>query len=156
MALQSSSRFGVGPRFGLEVLGVIGALAAGVGIGALVFDTGSDEPSSVAVSQAPAVSPPRVSSAPGPAELSQSELVAAEKAIHDAYMDAMFGTYPARVASAPGPAELSPAEWLATQKAVHDQYMDEMFGAYVSAASTVEFDVGAARDEHDRLIPVTR
>lgn len=186
MALQSSSRFGVGPRFGLEVVGLIGAIAAGVGIGALVFDGGSSESSSESPRVTSAPGPAemttaefvaaakaihdsfmdalfgtyetRVTSAPGVAEMSEAEFVAAEKAIHDAYMDALFGPYVTSVTSAPGRNDLSTSEWVAAQKAIHDAYMDAMFGPYgdseQSAATTLQFDVGAARAEHDRLIPV--
>ena len=158
MAIQSSPRFGFGPRFGLEIAGIFGALAVGVGIGAVVFNGSSDASPRESAIQAPAGNPPRVTSAAGVGALSEAELVAAEKAIHDLYMDAMFGQHVDRTTSAQGPDDLSVAEFVAAQKAIHDAAMDAMFGPYVDPASvrfepSIEFDIEAARYQHDELLP---
>ena len=143
MAIQSSPRMGFGPRFGIEVVGLVVALAAGVGIGALAFDGGSNDSSSSVTAPVPLpADPPRVSSAPGVGELSEQSLIAAEKAIHDAYMDAHFGPYvksspsDSRVPEEPNPDVLPP------------------FSEVPPVQLPDGFDLEAARLQHDELLPV--
>lgn len=145
MTIQSSPRTGFGPRFGIEVVGLVAALAAGIGIGALVFEGGSNDSSSSVTVPAPVpADQPRVSSAPGVGELSEQSLIAAEKAIHDAYMDAHFGPYveirpsESRVPEEPNPDVLPP------------------FSTYeVSPVQPSDgFDMEAARIQHDELLPL--
>jgi len=145
MAIQSSPRMGFGPRFGIEVVGLVAALAAGVGIGALVFDGDGGSSSSVSVNQAPVVSdPPRVASAPGVGELSDQAFVASAKAIHDAYMDAHFGPFVDRQPSESSVLEEANREGLppfSTYEVPPVQLPDG-------------FDMEAARNQHDELLPV--
>lgn len=88
-----------------------------------------------------------------------AEFLEAEKAIHDAYMEAQFGSTDTHVTTAPGVTEMSEAEWVTAQKTIHDAYMDAQFGPYTTGSTasfepSLEFDVEAARYQHDQLIPV--
>lgn len=142
MAIQSSPRAGFGPRFGLEVAGLVGALAVGVGIGAMVFEGGS-EASSTSVSEAPAVSPPRAASAPGVGELSDAALIASARAIHDSLIEGTLGMRAADPPSEGSVLEPANAEGL-------PPFADS---GRVPVQVPDGFNVDQARAEHDNLLP---
>ena len=118
MAIQSSPRFGVGPRLGIEVVGLVAAVAAGIGIGALAFDgSGStSSPGQVVVNPALAA-PPVIASSPGVGAVSEGEFLRSAFGLHESFMEALFGPY--RV-DRPTEANEAPALDIAAARAEHD------------------------------------
>jgi hypothetical protein len=156
MAIQSSPRVGFGPRLGMEVVGLVAAVAAGVGIGALVFNGSESGGGSSQVTVNPAPAAPAVVSVSGVGTVSQDEFLKSAYTVHESYMEALFGSYSVSV-----PSEATIYDFEAA-RAEHDRLIPfeanpqgrpAFSQGYRPANEGTIYDFEVARAEHDRLIP---